>query len=63
MLAKLNILDELIQLNKVNESLVELLPYYEREALEDLKPEVQIVIFISIVNCLAGKEVITYCRR
>lgn len=63
MLAKLNFLDELIQQHKVNESLVELLPYYEREALEELKPEVQIAIFISIINCLAGKEVITYCRR
>lgn len=63
MLAKLNFLDELIQQHKVNESLVELLPYYERDALEELKPEIQIAIFISIINCLAGKEVITYCRR
>jgi hypothetical protein len=28
-----------------------------------LKPEAQIALFISIIRCLANKEVIVYCRR
>jgi hypothetical protein len=62
MLAKLEFLMSLIEIEKVNESIVEQLPYYERQTLEELPLDAQTDLFVSIIRCLSGKEIVTFFK-
>jgi hypothetical protein len=35
----------------------------EKESIEDMTKQTQERLFVEIVRCLAGREVITYCKR
>ena len=53
-----SLLDQKSLLEKMSDEL----PDYERTSLEILDKETKIQLFVNIVNCLSGKDVILYFK-